>query len=283
MRREKKSYLIHLDIRLKVINRNLLIIQIHLKSTTRQQKRYFDGTVSGSCHIKHTFLHQRNCVLIQVCHVESLKIRDEFDECVITLYIRLDRSDDRIWTLLHVVVPCLNRWIRKKKSIPAQTLVFVPYQLSRRWRLWSKYWWVLHHIHYDHPLLEYIKNERRRHTFLFFIVVVATGQKLTKNKRGNIAVVGFMNDHRNTFSVVIYTDFLGLPVDVHLQQVHWLVSLLVIRSVDKNLIENLVQTSNLEIEGLPRILYKGDVLVHQLFLCTVVYPHLLCRLFNWTN
>lgn len=96
MRREKKSYLIHLDIRLKVINRNLLIIQIHLKSTTRQQERYFDSTVSGSCHIKHTFLHQRNRILIQIRHVESLKIRDEFDECIITLYIRLDRSDDRI-------------------------------------------------------------------------------------------------------------------------------------------------------------------------------------------
>jgi hypothetical protein len=59
---------------------------------------------------------------------------------------------------------------------------------------------------------------------------------LTKNHLRHIAPVLLVNLHRDTFSVVPYTDGVLLSVNLHLNQVHGRVFLEVVSSIDKDLV-----------------------------------------------
>lgn len=77
---------------------------------------------------------------------------------------------------------------------------------------------------------------------LHSIIVIATRQQVPENQLRHVHLLLLVNLHRHSISIVLHADPVLLDVDYDLQRVHLRVPLLVIRRIDQDLVENLVQT-----------------------------------------
>ena len=101
---------------------------------------------------------------------------------------------------------------------------------------------------------------------LFVVVVVARRQKMTKDEFRDVNAFVFVHFYGNAVTIVIHSNQPLLDVDVHAEFLHLWVAHLVVRRVDENFIENLVQ---------PR--HEGHLLMRQRFCRRIVHPRLLLR------
>lgn len=99
---------------------------------------------------------------------------------------------------------------------------------------------------------------------LLIVVVVRRGQQMTKDHRWNVHLLLLVHGHRNALAVVPHGHHIALRIDVDLNGVHALVSLLVICRIHKNLVEYLVEAG-----------HERDLLLHHAVLGVVIHPHQL--------
>mmetsp|Transcript_2655 Transcript_2655/g.6361 ORF Transcript_2655/g.6361 Transcript_2655/m.6361 type:complete len:367 (+) Transcript_2655:2971-4071(+) len=103
------------------------------------------------------------------------------------------------------------------------------------------------------------------HNLAVGVVVVVTGEQMTKNHLGNVDFVLLVDDHRETSAIVPHGDGVVLLVDVDFDGVHALrVADQVVGSIHDNLIEDLVQCRSV-----------GDLFVHHPALHGVKDPKFL--------
>lgn len=76
---------------------------------------------------------------------------------------------------------------------------------------------------------------------LLGVVVVVAGQQVTEHQLWHIHLVGLVDLNRQPFAIVPHLDPLLLRVDLDLDAVHALVALQIVRSIHKDLVEDLVQ------------------------------------------
>lgn len=77
------------------------------------------------------------------------------------------------------------------------------------------------------------------------IVVVATSEQVTKYEFGNKDVVFFMNLNWDSFAIVVYTNKPLRFIDLNLKEIHFAISLVVVRCVYKDLVEDFVEGRNI--------------------------------------
>ena len=79
---------------------------------------------------------------------------------------------------------------------------------------------------------------------LLVVVIVGRRQQVTEDQLWNVASFLFVHFNRNTVAIVVHANQPLLDVNVDSQLLHLRVAHLVVRRVDQNFIENLVQTRN---------------------------------------
>lgn len=79
---------------------------------------------------------------------------------------------------------------------------------------------------------------------LLRVVVVTTGKQVSEDELRHIHFLLLMNLHGHPIPIVVHADAIFLHVDDDLNGVHLGVALLVVRGVDKDLVEDLIETGH---------------------------------------
>ncbi|KAI6759534.1 hypothetical protein HG530_010214 [Fusarium avenaceum] len=99
---------------------------------------------------------------------------------------------------------------------------------------------------------------------LLVVVEVGTRQQMSEDKLRDVDLLLLVNLNRNTLSVILNADHTLRTVDVDFHVIHGRIALLVIGSVNQDLVKDLVETRD-----------EVDSLVFHLFTLLVQDPHLL--------
>ena len=79
---------------------------------------------------------------------------------------------------------------------------------------------------------------------LLVVVVVATGEQMTKDQLRNIYFFFLVHGNGNALSIVVDGYEPLLLVDLNLEEVHFVVSLVVVCCVDEDLVEDFIEGGN---------------------------------------